>query len=132
MLAPRIPTICRLLPQGARSLFTESMIVYRKTLRFWLIRTRDPSSSSKQREGEKSARLGYRLTGVEMARQGRRQVRSTKVNSTMLSGRRFVDGGPRSICTGGYRGTTTSTVVLEAFSKLEQRLQVLGWMVSES
>jgi hypothetical protein len=108
------------------------MIVYRKTLRFWLIRTRDPSSSSKQREGEKSARLGYRLTGVEMARQGRRQVRSTKVNSTMLSGRRFVDGGPRSICTGGYRGTTTSTVVLEAFSKLEQRLQVLGWMVSES
>jgi hypothetical protein len=51
-------------------------------------------------------------------------VRSTKANSTVVLARRVEVGDVRSTRAGGDRGTAASTVVLGAFSELEQGLWV--------
>jgi hypothetical protein len=58
-------------------------------------------------------------------------VRSTKANMLVFSARWFMDRDVRSTHADGNRRMTTSTVVLRAFSELEQRLQVLGWIVKQ-
>jgi hypothetical protein len=134
MLAPRVSGICRLLPRGPRSLFTESMIVHRKTLVFWLIRTQIVYQLPQNRERERERRARDSVIGlpaVKWARRGDRQVRSTMANEMVSTAWRFANGDVRSTRAGENRRTMTSTVVLEAFSKLEQRLQVCALDVEE-
>jgi hypothetical protein len=125
MLAPRVPTIRKRLPQGPRSLFTESMTVYRKTLGFGLFTREIPSSTSEQRERERRVHgSGDSLPAVKLARQGGGQVRSMKANLTVVLARWVADGDVRSTRAGRDQGTAASTVVLGAFSELEQGLRI--------
>jgi hypothetical protein len=93
MLAPRVSAICRLLPRGPQSLFTEFMTVHKKPSGFGLF-----------------VRESRRLP----------QNRGRGRDELVSSARQFADGDVWSMRAGGNQRTAASMVVLRAFSKLEQ------------